>query len=156
MSNRTIMYLTIVVVIGMGILLALNTATSLGLSGGRYISSNDVRGMAIDTRGKLWTLNYDQQREVLDILNAAQPLQPSYPGSKGPDFITHADFNKLIIYRFEDKPDLIITPIGYVSDNNPNAENLEFNVPSWNPNGSLRETSNGKLKSILESLYDRH
>ncbi len=155
MSNRTILYLTIVVLIGMGIILAINTASTLGLSG-RYISINDVRGMAIEARGKAWTLNYDQQKEVLDILNAAKPLQPSYPGSKGPDFLAHADFNRLTIYRFDEKPDLIITPIGYTSDNTPGAENLEFSIPSWNPSGPLRESSNGKLKSILESLYDHY
>lgn len=153
MSNRLIVYLAGLGIVGIIILLALNTASMLGVTGDRYISANDVRGMALEARGKTWTLNFEQQKEVIDILNQSKPMQaPTY---KQLEFVSNPGFERIIIYRFLDQPDLILSPIGYVNTQVPGQENLEFTVPGWNPNGNLRETSDGKLKSILESVYDK-
>lgn len=71
---------------------------------------NDVRGMAVEHEGLLYTLNFDQQNGVVKALNAPQESKAPLPVS----------FTRLVIYRFG-HADKIYT-----------AEELSRNVPLIN------------------------
>jgi hypothetical protein len=64
-----------------------------------FISYNEVSGIAIEKENILYTLNFDQQNNMLKYLNDNQ----SSLVSKQPPL----DFEKMIIYRFN-QPEIII------------------------------------------------
>lgn len=144
MSNRTLVFLTTIVIVGMVVLFALNM-TSL-LTGQppnqNYLKFNDVRGIAISNNQMLYTLNFQQQNQVIEILNAAVAIN-TIEGKRNPPNI-----DKLVIYQFEGQPDIILTPIGYVE------KNMIFGAPQWVPNGYLKEISEGALQQLLSQTYD--
>lgn len=146
MNNRTLVYLTGFVILGMVVLLGLNMTNLLkGQSKTQtYLKYNHVRGMAIDHQKLLYTLNFQQQNEVIDILNESVRVVGVKPGKR-----KKPDFEKVIVYQFDGKPDLIIKPIAYVGNN------LVFSVAEWNPEGYLMELSEGKLQTLLSKSYDQ-
>lgn len=144
MSNRTLYYLTALVLISMAALLTFNLSSILR---GEpltpdYIRRNHVRGMAVEHHQLLYTLNFQQQNDVLDMLNRALRITEIKREREQPDI------EKIIIYQFDDLPDLTITPIAYVNDD------LIFSVPEWNPNGYLMDISSGRLRQLLSQTYD--
>lgn len=145
MTPRTITLLTIFLVIGVGILLILNALPMLNkYTSDKFISRNDVRGTAISHKKTLYTLNFDQQNALIDILNTSVPIAKSSTQAASTGLL---DFDKIIFYQFE-KSDIELTPIAYVDNN------LVFSVPEWNPNGFLKENSNGALKKLLSQTFD--
>lgn len=63
------------------------------------IPYNHVRGMAVESQGLPYTLNFQQQKHIIAALNQNQPL-PSLQGCA-------PTAEKLIIYRFN-QPDWVI------------------------------------------------
>jgi hypothetical protein len=59
------------------------------------LSPNDIRGMAVESNGLLYTLNFEQQNHVVNALNTGK--NPTIEGCA-------PSFERLIIYRF-DAPD---------------------------------------------------
>ena len=57
-------------------------------------------------------------------------------------------YQQLVIYRFN-APDLILTPVGYGSN-----QNLIFEAKEWNPAGYLLDVSSGEMDELLKSTYD--
>jgi hypothetical protein len=145
MNNRTLIYLTGFVIIGMLVLLALNMTSILTRQpeSQAYLKFNDVRGMAINHNQLLYTLNFNQQNKVIEILNRSVRVVGVNPGKR-----QKPDFEKMIVYQFEGKPDLVINPIAYVD------KNLVFSVPEWDPSGYLMELSEGDLQDLLSKSYD--
>jgi hypothetical protein len=144
MNNRNLMYLTIMVLIAMGLLLVVNITTLFTMpKPERYIGYNDVRGMAIEHQKLLYTLNFDQQNDLIKYFNMALPINKDLQTV----ISSSVDFSKLVIYRFN-QPDLIITPIAYEDDN------LIFKIPEWNEQGYLQDISQGSLKELISSTYD--
>lgn len=143
MNNRTITYLIIAVVVAIGLLLLVNTLTFFqpGASE-KYLSPNTVRGVAVEHNKKLYTLNFEQQNELLALLNRAVPTGKVLPNSPP------TDAQKIIIYQFNQLPDIVITPIGYIDDE------LLFTTPTWNSNSLIRDISRGELKKLLSQTYD--
>lgn len=144
-SNRVVFYMTLLVLIGMGILFFLNlNQMREGTTGsGTYLKYNDVRGIAIKHKDLLYTLNFDQQNRIIDILNQSIQIQKIPAGQR-----QAPDFQQLIIYRFEDQPDLIITPTTYLNNE------LVYSMPQWNPNGYMKEVSVGELRKLISQTYD--
>lgn len=144
MSNRTLLMLTGIVLVGIFILLAINIMPYISnIKSERYLTYNGVRGMAIEHNNLLYTLNFEQQNELIGILNMALPI-----GSKAyTQDNEKPNFEKIIIYRFN-SPDAVITPIAYQGNE------LVFSIPEWNNNGLMKEVSRGELKSLLEKTYD--
>lgn len=144
MSNRTLFYLTALVLISMAALLTFNLSTILKGESFTpdYIRRNHVRGMAVEHHQLLYTLNFQQQNDVLDILNRAIPIT-DIKGNREEPLI-----EKIVIYLFDDQPDLILTPVAYVNDD------LVFSNPDWNPDGYLMEVSAGRLHQLLSQTYD--
>lgn len=145
MNNRTLVYLTSLVILGMLVLLGLNMTSLLtGQTEGRsYLRFNHVRGMAIDHNQLLYTLDFSQQNKVIEILNRSVRVVGVKPGKR-----LKPDFEKIIVYQFDDKPDLVISPIAYVD------QNLVFSVPEWESDGYLMELSEGTLQNLLSKTYD--
>lgn len=144
MNNRTLFYLTAIVLISMAALLTLNLSSILR---GEpltqdYIRRNHVRGMAVEHHQLLYTLNFQQQNDILDILNRAIRVT-EIKGKREEPLI-----EKIVIYQFDNQPDLILKPIAYVNDD------LVFSIPEWNPDGYLMEVSAGRLHQLLSQTYD--
>lgn len=145
MTNRTLIYLTALVLIGMVTLFAINMTSILTgkPEDQTYLKYNHVRGMAVSHNQMLYTLNFKQQNDVIEILNRTVRVVGVKPGKR-----QRPSIDKIIVYQFNDQPDLVITPIAYVDNN------LVFSVPAWNPNGFFMEVSNGRLHQLLSQTYD--
>lgn len=109
-----------------------------------YLRYNDVRGMAVVHQGIPYTLNFEQQNEVVEILNRSIPVDSNYLTNTN----TQPEFEKIVIYRFH-KPDLELKSIAYVDGN------YLFSAPEWQKTGYLREVTKGKLKALLSQTYDK-
>lgn len=147
MSNRTLIYMTGLVLLGMGILFALNLGQILIGSppNQTYLKYNEVRGIAVKHRQLLYTLNFAQQNSTIDILNQSLLLAEVKPGTTQP-----VDIEQIIIYQFEGKPDIILTPIAYVD------QQLVYQSPLWSPQGYFMEVSVGEFKKLISQSYDRN
>lgn len=145
MSNRTLFFLTALVILSMVTLFAFNLTNILtGQPPNQiYLKYNDVRGMAISHNQMLYTLNFQQQNTIIDILNKAKPINEIKSDKRQPPNI-----DKLVIYLFEDKPDIVFTPIAYID------KNLVFSIPALVPNGYFMELSEGDLQQLLAQTYD--
>jgi hypothetical protein len=97
MSLRSFLYLAVT-----GCLLTLLLAfTALmpkwqGHAPQSILSYNDVRGMAVESQGLLYTLNFDQQNRVVAAINNGEPL-PAMD-------ICAPSMDKLVLYRFNVAP----------------------------------------------------
>jgi hypothetical protein len=145
MENRTLVYLTSFVILSMLILLGINM-TSI-LTGEpktqTYLQYNNVRGMAVVHNQLPYTLNFDQQNAIVDIINRSVRVVGVKPGKR-----QKPDIEQLIVYQFDDQPDLVIEPIAYVD------QNLVFSVPQWETKGYFMELSDGGLYNLLSTTYD--
>ena len=145
MSNRTLLVLTSLMFAGLVILVALNmTDILLGQSPNQFfIKYNDVRGMAVSHQQKTYTLNFQQQNQVIGFLNQATALDKLES-----DQHLSLDVQKLMIYQFNGKPDIILTPVADFEND------LVFSVPVLVKNGYLMESSEGNLQTLLTQTYD--
>jgi hypothetical protein len=146
MSNRTLIYSTLFVILGMVILLALNMTSILTGEpiNQTYLKYNNVRGMAIRHDQLLYTLNFQQQNSVIELLNKSILLTKETPANG-----EKANFDRIIVYQFNGKPDILIKPIGYDSN-----KNLLFSMPQISSEGNFMELSEGDLQSLLSQTYD--
>lgn len=144
MSNRTLFWMTGLVIASMVLLLLLNSIPLIWTpKTEKYLKYNDVRGMAIEHKQKLYTLNFQQQNDLIGYLNQALPI----PNSSIQNIKSAVDYTKIIIYRFG-SPDIEITPIEYKN------HNLVFYSPDWNAKGLMREVSGGGLENLIPLTFD--
>ena len=146
MKNRTLVFLTSFVILGMLALLALNMKSILmgQALNQTYLKYNHVRGMAVKANQLLYTLNFKQQNQVIDILNRSVRVVGVKPGKR-----QRPEIENIVIYQFDGKPDLVINPIAYVD------KNLVFTVPEWEQEGYLMELSGGNLQNLLSTTFDQ-
>lgn len=149
MSNRTLLILTALMLAGLAILVAINMSDILmGQSPNQFlIRYNDVRGMAVSHQGKEYTLNFQQQNQVVDFLNQSTALDKLESDQQ-----LSLDMQKLTIYRFNGEPDIVLTPVAEFEDD------LVFSVPPlvppFIPRQYLLESSEGSFKKLLMQTYD--
>lgn len=145
MNNRTLVFFTILVLAGMITLLSLNMTSILSgqPDNQTYLKYNEVRGMAVSHNQLLYTLNFAQQNAVIDILNRAVRVVGVKPGKR-----QRPTIDKIVVYQFDNKPDLVINPIASID------QNLVFSVPQWVPDGYLMELSDGNFQRLLSQTYD--
>ncbi len=145
MSNQTVFTISLLVIVGLCLLFTVNITSILKgkESEEAYLKFNSVRGMAVEHDKLLYTLNFDQQNNIITILNRSVRVM----GVK-PDKRQKPDIEKLVVYQFENKPDIIITPIAYINNN------LVFSAPAWNADNYLMELSNGELQKLFVQTYD--
>lgn len=147
MTPRTQIWMTVLVLLGIGALFAIKLAEmfsfSLAATPQKYLDHNDVRGVAIVYRELPYTLNFEQQNSLIDFVNRAVPVKEA--STQAP---VKPDITKIIVYRFDDTPDVQITPLNYVGDN------LLFSAPQLYPDGVLTDLSQGKLRELLKTAHD--
>lgn len=146
MSNRNIMFMTVFVLAGMGILLLINVTALFQRQESKvtYVSPSDVRGSSVNHKNKEWTLNFSQQNALIAYLNQSIPISGGISNTR---LNRSLDIQKITLYKFN-APNILITPIGYENDN------LVFSAPEWNKEGLLKDTSHGKLKTMLFKTFD--
>jgi hypothetical protein len=110
----------------------------------KFIEQDHVRGMALIHDGLPYTLNFDQQKKSIDILNRAIPVGTYHPTAADPAI----DFTSLEIYPFEGET-IHIKPVAWVE------KNLIFSAPIWSV-GTMQEVSEGELLGILDNAYDKN
>ena len=145
MSSQIVNWMTAAVVAGIFILLAMNLSTHLQITGPHevFIKPGEVKGSSVEHKGKLFTLNFNQQNNLIDYLNTAVPVKKSdYENA-----VNKTEISKIILVRFN-APDIEITPIGL------EGKNLVFSAPTWNNSSYLMDLSGGQLVPLLESTYD--
>lgn len=144
MSNRQIITLAALAVAAVFVLFAIKLIPFAGTSFQyeKYISHNDVRGSAVVQNDLDYTLNFEQQNALLGYLNKSLTVE-----SAGYKKTADIPFSKLILYRFNSTP-IEITPIAVDSSD------LIYSAPLWNPNGYMRDTSDGSLLKLLNSTFD--
>lgn len=137
-------FLTLLVLIGIGIILMLNfTRLITQQKNERYLSYNGVRGMALEHDKQLWTLSFEQQNKAIEQINLCLSIGKNARHQEGKSL----EFGRLVIYRFK-APDLYLTPIAYDGDN------LIFESKELNPDGYLLDVSSGSFDTLLRSTYD--
>lgn len=159
-GTKITLIMTIAVLCGFGIILAMNMAAMVGIVPSKYISPNDVRGMAVEHKGKLFTLNFQQQNELVDIFNRSIPIEKKAIDGRttsGPS----PEVTKIVIYRFG-ASDIEITPITYVTKSSSAIRkasqqdhvSLVFSAPEWNKTGYLEEAAADEMHKVLLTTYD--
>jgi len=145
MKNRTVFTITLLFFTGIVTLFIMNLSTIFKSHkiNEKYLKYNHVRGMAVEYNNLLYTLNFNQQNDIVEMLNHSVRVV----GVK-PDKRKKPEISKIIIYQFEDKPDIIITPIAYIN------ENLVYSAPDWNEDNYLMEINQGRLQKLLAQTYD--
>lgn len=145
MNNRTLIFMTALVLVGMGVLLGLNlTNVFKGKPlGDTYINPNNVRGIEVKYQNTPYTLNFQQQNALIQFLNRSVPTMGISEGKR-----QNVDIQQIIIYQFQEPKEIILTPIAYVN------QNLFFSAPLWNQNGVMMDVSEGGLKKLLDQTYD--
>lgn len=106
----------------------------------RYVAFNDVQGSAIEHAGKLYTLNFEQQNALIDLLNHAIPASAQTINQR-------PQFENIVIYRFNDS-DIILTPVGYADGA------LLFAAPTLADDQLLVDSSHGGMQQLLTHTYD--
>jgi len=144
MNLRPLLYLAITSVILAGLLAGLALfPTLLHEPTQPFLQYNDVNGMSVEHGNLLFTLNFEQQNDVIKFVNTAISIEkPVLSNSNTP-----LPYRKIVVYRF-DAPNIEISPLGFENDN------LVFTASVWNQNKPLMERSGGQLKKLLEQTYD--
>lgn len=150
--------MTFAVLGAFAVILLMNMAALVGIVPSRYISPNDVRGIAVEHNGLLYTLNFEQQNELVDIFNRAIPLSKESAESRKAATEKPSEVQKIIVYRF-DAPDVEIIPVGNVSKSQSVTQtkenlNMVFSAPLWNDKGFLEESIGDELHKFLATTYD--
>jgi hypothetical protein len=151
--------MTFAVLAGFAIILIMNAAAFLGVVPSGYLSPNDVRGIAVEHDQKLYTLNFEQQKDLIDIINRFIPVGHELVEKRKVEVEHPPEVKKIIIYRFHG-PDLELVPVAFVSKSTSVISNVDestisivFSVPEWNKNGLLEESTGDDLTKFLSSTY---
>ena len=155
MNNRTLYILAAIALVCIGALFVVNMMPLLrSVSVEKRIALGDVRGMELVREGTPWTLNYDQQNRVAEMLNMAIAVNDKIDVEN-----KDKDFDEIIIYRFNASP-LHLKLVGErIQDTKQklfgqNSPDLIFSIPEWNKTGYIQDVSQGELKNLLNKLYD--
>jgi hypothetical protein len=161
MNRRTTFVMILVVLAGFGIILFINMSSMLGIHSFKYISPNWVRGSAVVHAQLPYTLNFEQQNRLIDILNRAISISETMTEKRKAEAAQPLDISKVIIYRFNEA-DIEIHPAGYVKKLNSASSTEEnaplamvLNAPGLDPKGLLEETTPGELQQLLSQTFDR-
>jgi hypothetical protein len=160
-SRSTTLIMTIAVLAGFAVILLMNMATFLGIEHSKYISPNNVRGIAVEHKGLLYTLNFDQQNSLIDIFNRSVPITQTMVEKRKAEGEANSEIRRIVIYQFN-APDIDVHLIGYVNKLNSAPSKAEkdplalvFSSPEPNSQLLLEETAPGELQQLLSHTYDK-
>jgi hypothetical protein len=156
MSYNIPKFLILAVIIGFLVIIGMNIAGSFGLLPAKYISPNDVKNVAVEHGGKMYTLNFEQQKKVIDILNRLVLVSPEE--AKRINHTMPVEVTKIVIYKFKGD-DVEVKPVGYlgVDSKNPveRMVTMVFSIPQWNKSSLLEESFPNEMLNILSTSYDK-
>ncbi|GAB4237866.1 MAG: hypothetical protein Tsb0021_17650 [Chlamydiales bacterium] len=110
----------------------------------KVLVRGDVRGMEIVHRNIPFTLNFEQQEAVINMINRSL-----FVGAADLNQITdEALFEEITIYPFKGNP-MRLRPIAYLTDGN-----LLYTLPEFHT-GYLQDISEGEMKRLLSKSYDQ-
>jgi hypothetical protein len=142
MSNKTLFYFTIAVLFGIAALFAINLASIMTPTQPEPVLKYDfVRGMAAQHADKLYTLNFEQQNQFIEIINRAIPNKEIVG-----DVFKRPFIEKIVIYQFNE-PNIEILPVAQVG------QNLVLKING--KEGYLKDVSDGALKTLLFQTINR-
>ncbi|MDP1836240.1 MAG: hypothetical protein Q8K75_10000 [Chlamydiales bacterium] len=143
MNARNAIYAALVIIVLVGILLLRssvqivpeNRVTTL-------LQPNDIRGMEIVYKNLPYTLNFDQQQEMLELINRCIPVGKISASPGGLPY-----FKKIVVYLFG-RPSIELNQVDF-------AENeFYFQAPGLNADGFLMDVSGGRMFQLVESAHD--
>lgn len=136
MSNMNIFWLTLAALVAGVILLLMNFST---YSPFKQFSKNSVSGMAVEHNGELYTLSYEQQTAMIDLINK------SVSAKETPAQDPSIDVKKIVVYPLGNQKSFDLIPLTYTPEGN-----LLFTLQ-----GKVRkDVSGGELKQLLSTTYD--
>ncbi len=143
MNARFATYATAIIVVMVGVLL-LRGAINFIPEGDKnlYVDPYSVNGIEVVYKGLPYTLNFEQQQDMVDAINRLLPM-----GKLRGEVLAPAGFEKIVLYLFDKKP-IEMLPIDF-HDNE-----LAFKVKEWNPDGYLMDVSAGSMWRLVESSHD--
>jgi hypothetical protein len=160
-GTKITLVMTTAVLAAFGIIMLMNMAALIGFVPSRYLSPNDVRGIAVEHNDMLYTLNFDQQNTLVDIFNRAIPVTKESAETRKVKDAPPSEVKKIVIYRFN-APDIEIIPVSFVSKSQSAVQaqdkqrlNLVFLAPLWNNKGFLEESVGDELHKFLSTTYDQ-
>lgn len=108
-------------------------------SGTLLLNRADIRGMAVDKEGKIFTLNQQQQNQAVTYINRMRPVNKNdYPTKDT------FEFTQLILYRFN-KRDVVLIPIAFQD------KNLVFDIPALGSSSYMLDRSDGALYDLIKN-----
>ncbi|CRX39437.1 hypothetical protein [Estrella lausannensis] len=107
----------------------------------KRINPNWIRGSSATIGEKPYTLNLDQQMELISIVNESELF--SQTGS-----LTAVSWPKLLLYRFSGQPDVTVTVVGV------NEGKAIFKAEPVGKDQLLAEKSAGSMKKLIDSSRD--
>jgi len=157
-NTRLTIIMTIAVLAGFAVILLMNAASLIGIAPSKYIAPNDVKGMAVEHNGLLYTLNFSQQNRLVDVFNRATSVTPNDATARKLHVSHPPEITKIVIYRFN-APDIEVTPVAYtIKKGTPpqqqKAFNFVFSAPQWDAKNYFEEATPNELDTILSSTYD--
>lgn len=141
-GTRWLLILTFILVVAVGVLVLRGLLELVPIAAQtERIALTDVQGSAVEHKGDLYTLNFEQQNLVVGTISAAIPFE----GEIAP--LEQLEIDHIVIYPFDSRP-IMIDLLGQ------NDRELIFLVPQWAGSSPLKETSQGKLLELLLQTYD--
>lgn len=107
-----------------------------------YIQQDMVSGMATIYKEQPYTLNFEEQKRCIQMINRSIPVGGAELQQKEAPF----PFTSVEIYPF-DAPTITLTPL-YLSSNR-----IVFEAPAFSAK-PLMEVSDGELYQLLKNSYD--
>ena len=153
MGKLTYYYMIAAAILATLVIFGMNIANTYGLMPAKYISQNEVKNVAVEHKGKMYTLNFEQQKKVIDILNRLilvsagelDKVKHEVPGG----------ISKIVIYKFSGE-DIDVKPVGYVGNDTKEEPiiTMVFSIPQWNKSTLLEESFPNEMMRALAHTFD--
>lgn len=143
MNARSAIYATLVVAVAVGLLLLRGLVPIIPEGKiSTFLQANNVRGMEVVWKGQPYTLNFQQQQEMIEYINRSIPV-----GKIRDSITSYPGLNKIVVYQFG-QPTVDLTPVDF------NLNEFYFSALTWNPGGYLMDNSAGEMARLVESSHD--
>ncbi len=107
-----------------------------------FLQPNNVLGMEIVFNGLPYTLNFQQQQEMTELINRSIPI------GKLRDIPTlFPGLDKVVVYQFGQQP-VDMTPVDF------DLREFFFRTTAWNVGGYLMDNSAGEMLRLVEAAHD--
>lgn len=143
MNARNAIYATVIIIVLVGLLLLRSSVQIIPENRmNTLLQPNDIRGMEVVYKGLPYTLNFDQQQEMLELINRCIPVTKI---SASPSLLP--SFKKIVIYFFG-KPTIELNQADFTENE------FYFQAPGLSADGFLMDVSGGRMFQLVESAHD--